>query len=167
MSSDRLKPEKISKKILLKFIQEAKDYLKTDKTMKDIFKQYKLDINLIDYIPTMFADLDVSAKTDHGIVLLNYKLLEDDNFFKNYSYIIHEYTHFIQQCFGDEATQGADDGNYLENKFEQEGFQNQIKFIDENFGEGEVEDYIRNLLDHHDVDKKDRKKMHEVLTAKI
>ena len=62
---------------LLRVINKAKKRLKTDPVMLALFKEYDADIEEIDYIPTYFKDLDVSAKTDHGVVWLNYTLLLD------------------------------------------------------------------------------------------
>jgi len=158
----------LSPNVLLKLISRAKNFLKKDKVWKKICKEYDQDPDIIDYIPTSFANLDVSAKTYHGIVLLNYKLLVDGDFFKDYSYLIHEYTHWFQQCYGDKPTQGSSQGSYLDNKFEQEGFQNQIKYIDEHQGEEEAKTYVKKLLDHHDVKKKTKKdELESILMKKV
>lgn len=161
------KVKKLSPKSLLKLINKAKAYIKNDKVWKDICDKYEEDPSIIDYIPTTFADLDVSAKTDHGIVLLNYKLLCDGDFFKDYSYLIHEYSHFFQQCYGEKPTQSSEDGNYLDNPYEQESFQNQVEYIAEQFGENEAEDYVDHLLDHHEVEKEDKQDLQDVLMEKI
>lgn len=153
---------------LSKMINKAKSFLKKDETMQKIFKDYGEDVDIIDYIPTKFGELDVSAKTDHGVVIINYKLLTDGDFFKDYSYLVHEYTHWAQQCLGESATKGADDGEYLENKYEQEGFQNQIEYISNHFGEDEAEKYVDHLLDYHDVkDKKKKDKLEAILLENV
>lgn len=160
--------KKLPFKSLMRFINKGKSFIKKDKVMIKTFKEYGVDINEIDFIPTYFKDLDVSAKTDHGIVYLNYKLLTDGDFFKDFSYLIHEYTHWLQQTTGNKPTQSSDDGSYLDNPAEQEGFQNQIDFISDHFGDEEANDYVDNLLDHHDItskDEKDDKK--EILMSKV
>lgn len=160
--------KKLPFKSLMRFINKGKAFIKKDKVMIKTFKEYGVDINEIDFIPTYFKDLDVSAKTDHGIVYLNYKLLTDGDFFKDFSYLIHEYTHWLQQTTGNKPTQSSDDGSYLDNPAEQEGFQNQIDFISDHFGDEEANDYVDNLLDHHDItskDEKDDKK--EILMSKV
>ncbi len=161
------KIKKLPYKELNKLIEKAKSYLKKDKTMKKIFKDYKVDINEIDYIPTYFDNLDVSAKTNHGVVILSYKLLVDKNFIKDYSYLVHEYTHWLQQTTGTKPTKGADDGDYLRNPFEQEGFQNQVEYIAEHEGEEEAEDYVDNLLDYHKVKKQDKDELEAVFLEKV
>lgn len=153
---------------LLKLINKAKNFLKKDKVWKKICKEYDQDPDIIDYIPTMFGDLDVSAKTDHGIIIINYKLLLDGSFFKDYSYLIHEYTHWFQQCFGDKPTQSSNQGSYLDNPYEQEGFQNQIEYLSNHFGEDEAEEYVDGLLKHHDIKGKKRKdELESVLLEKV
>ncbi len=142
---------------LLRMINKAKKYLKTDEVWKRLCKENDVDVSIIDFIPTKFGNLDVSAKTDHGIVILNYKLLCDGNFSKDYSYLIHEYSHWFQQCFGDKPTQSSDDGDYLSNKFEQEGFTNQVEYIANHEGKQEAETYVDNLLEHHEVSDPDKK----------
>ena len=143
--------------LLRRIIAQAKRILKKDKIMQDIFKKYNQSVDIIDYIPTYFKELDVSAQTSHGVVWLNTKLLADgfDKF--DYSYLIHEYTHWAQQCLGDEPTKSSDDGSYLHNPYEQEGFQNQIEYISKHLGEEEAEKYVDHLLDHHDIKKKQEK----------
>ncbi len=158
----------MSPMFLLRIINKAKKALKKDKVMQDIFKKYDQDIDIIDYIPTFFKKLDVSAKTDHGIVWINTKLIEDgfDKF--DYSYLVHEYTHWLQQCLGEKPTQGSDDGNYLENKYEQEGFQNQVEYIADHFGKNKAEKYVDNLLEYHDVKvKKEKDKLEAVFLKNV
>jgi hypothetical protein len=154
--------------MLNRLITKAKKYLKTDKVWQDICKEYDEEPDIIDLIPVMFGTLDVSAKTDHGVIILNYKLLTDGDFFKDYSYLIHEGTHFLQQCYGEKATRSADDGDYLHNPAEQEGFQNQVEYIDDHFGKDEAEKYVEDLLEHHEIEnKKEKKELESVLMEKV
>lgn len=158
----------ISPSFLLRIIQKAKDILKKDEIMQNVFKEYDLSIKDIDLIPTYFKKLNVSAKTDHGIVYLNYKLLENGFDFHNLSYLIHEYSHYLQQTTGTKPTKSSNDGHYLDNKFEQEAFSNQIEYLADHKGDKEAEDYVENLLDHHEVDnKKEREDKKETLMAKV
>jgi hypothetical protein len=155
--------KKIPVFILMKMINKAKSHLKHDETMQKIFKEYDADVDYIDFIPTAFADLDVSAKTDHGVVYLNYELLCDGDFLEDYQYLIHEYTHWAQQCLSDKPTKGADDGNYLENPYEVEGFQNQLEYAARDLGKKEVHNYVDDLLEHHEVPKKKKEEKKEEL----
>lgn len=157
-----------SPKSFLNLINRAKKFLKKDEVMKKVFKDFDVDISFIDLIPMRFGDLDVSATTSHGIITLNYKLLADGDFFKDYGYLIHEISHYLQQCFRKTPTQGAEEGEYLDNPDEQEGFQNQIEYISKEFGDEEAEEYVEGLLDHHDIDsRKERKEKKDVLMSKV
>ena len=159
---------KLPYRTLARMINKAKKYLLTDPTWQKVCEEYSEEPDIIDLIPTMFGDLKVSAKTDHGVVILNYQLLTDGDFFKDYSYLIHEYTHWFQRCYGKEATQSSNDGDYLDNPFEQEGFSNQVKYIADQFGEPEAEKYVDNLLEHHQVEDEDEvKKKKEVLMSRV
>lgn len=149
--------KKISPKVLLKLINRAKTYLKKNKVYQDMCKEHDVNVNIIDLVPIKFGDLEVSARTEKGIITLSYKLLCDGDFFKDYSYIIHEILHHFQQCFGDKPTQGAEEGNYLDNPFEQDGFKRQLEYIDDQFGGNEANNYVENLLDHHDVNDDDER----------
>lgn len=154
-------------KTLNRLILKAKNKLLNDQVWQNICKEYDEDPNIIDLIPTMFGNLDVSAKTDHGIVILNYRLLCDGDFTKDISYMIHEYSHWLQQTKGDKPTKGSDDGNYLKNPFEQEAFSNQVEYIAKDQGKEEAEQYVEDLLEYHDVNDKDYEDLEDVLMEKI
>ena len=157
--------KKISPKTLLKIIQRGKDFLKKNEVMQEICDKYDFDIEDLDLIPVKFDDIDVSAKTDKGVVTLNFRLLEDGDFFKDFGYLVHEFGHHIQQS--KEPTQSADDGDYLLNPSEQEAFQYQIKFIDNQFGEEEAKDYVEQVLDHHEIDNKKERNHKENILMKL
>lgn len=160
--------KKLSPSFLLKEINKMKKKIKSDGVVQEIFKEYGLDIEEIDYIPMAFKNLNISATCDHGVIYFNYKLLCDGDFEKNYSYAIHEMTHFCQQTTGTKPTKSSDDGNYLDNPFEQEGFQNQIEYIANQFGEDEAENYVDDLLEHHEVEDEDEKdKLEDILLEKV
>lgn len=108
---------------------------------------YGLDLDEIDLVPMCFADLDVSARTDHGIIYFNRTLLDEDID----HYMTHELVHAAQQTTGTRPTKGADEGDYLDNKEEIEGFQNQTEYLADTRSEEEAEEYIEQVLDHHDV----------------
>lgn len=160
--------KKMPPQFLDRIIEKLREYLKKNEIVQRMFKEYSADINEIDYIPMKFGDLDVSAKTDHGIIIFNYNLLSDGDFFKDFSYGVHEITHYLQQTCGKKPTQSSDDGSYLDNPFEQEGFKNQIEYIAEEFGDDEAEKYVDHLLDHHEIDSKtERKDKTEELMSQV
>lgn len=153
----------IPKKYQLKIINILKKRIKNHETIINMFDEYGVDIDEIDLIPMSFADLDVSARTDHGIILLNYSLLMDGNFLNDDHYLVHEITHFLQQCTGDGPTIGGNGDDYLDNKYEQEGFQNQTEYIADTQGEEIAEEYIEQVMDKHEVSNKDKNKKRDQL----
>lgn len=160
--------KKLPYKSLNRMIKKMREYLKHDGVVQEMFKEYEVDIEEIDLIPMRFGTLDVSAKTDHGVIIFNYKLLTDGDFFKDFSYGVHEMTHWLQQTTGTKPTKSSDEGSYLDNPFEQEGFQNQVEYIAKQFGEDEAENYVDDLLDHHDVeDDKEYEEKKETLMSKV
>jgi hypothetical protein len=160
--------KKLPYKSLNRMIKKMREYLKQNEVVRKMFEEYDVDIEEIDYIPMMFGNLDVSAKTDHGVIIYNYKLLTDGDFFKDFSYGVHEMTHWLQQTTGTKATKSSDDGDYLDNPYEQEGFQNQVEYIADQFGDEEAEQYVDDLLEHHEVeDKGEFEDKKETLMAKV
>lgn len=165
MSSKNKKLEeikKIPKSKLCKIIDDVRDDLKTNDVVKEMFKEYGVDLLELNYVPIVFADIDVSAKTDHGIIYLNYAFLLDGLEFHDH-YIVHELTHWLQQTTGTGPIKGSNDGEYLDNEFEQEGFQNQTKYISDTRDDDSAIDYIDKVMDHHEVPKKERKSKQEEL----
>lgn len=149
--------KKLPYKSLKRMIDKMRKYLKENEVVQKMFEEYGVDIEEIDYVPMMFGDIDVSAKTDHGMITFNYRLLMDGDFFHDFSYGTHEITHYLQQTTGKKATKSSDDGNYLENPHEQEAFTRQVEYIDNQFGKDEAEEYVDDLLEHHDVKSKKKK----------
>lgn len=162
------KEKKLPIRLQLRLINKIKSSLKEEKLVKDLFKDYNVELEYLDLIPIKFGDIDVSAKTDHGVITLNNNLLFAENSMFNIKhYLIHELTHYLQQSFCDEATQSADSGDYLSNEFEQEGFQKQIEYIADNVGDEEAENYTENLLDHHDKEGDEREDLKDILMINI
>jgi hypothetical protein len=170
-TEDKLSLEEVKNippRFLLRLIDHAKEFLKSNDTMLRMFEEYDVPIEMLDLMPIAFADLDVSAKTVKGVVYLNYKLLCDGDFGKDYGYLIHELIHVLQQTTGSGPTKGSDDGEYLDNEYEVESFQNQVEFMANEFGEDEAEEYVDNLLEHHEIDdKKEHKHKKEELMSLI
>lgn len=155
----------MNRKLELQLIDKVKKYLKSDKVVIDLFKEYDVDLDILDYIPIMFGKLDVTAKTNHGIIILSYKLIKQKDIIKDISYLVHELTHVLQQCFQDKPTDKVPSENYLDDPNEQEGFQNQVKFLSKEKSPEEAEDYIDDLLKYHNPANKDNKK--DILLSKI
>jgi hypothetical protein len=147
----------------LEVLNEVKKRIKKSKTVQNMFKESDVSLDIIDLVPMCFGDLEVSARTQHGIIVFNKKLKEKPEEIDHY--MVHELTHILQQCFSDGPTQGSNNEDYLDNPYEQEGFQKQTKFLSETDGDHAAEHYINQVLDHHEVPKSERKeKKDELLT---
>jgi hypothetical protein len=153
----------LSPKMYLKMIQRFKDELKHDQVIQEMCDKYDFDVEDIDLVPIKFGDIDVSARTDKGVITLNWKLLEQNDESNDIkSYICHELNHYLAQSKA--PTKSADDGDYLMNPDEQNAFQYQVKYIDHHHGEDEAEEYVEQVLDHHEVeDTKERQKKEDIL----
>lgn len=147
----------------LPLLAKAKEEWKKSETIQDMCEEYGVDVNYIDLIPMAFLDdLDVSARTDKGIIYFNSKLIDD--FLENQlHYGSHELRHHFQQCFGDGPTEPISDVNYLDNENEQEGFQSQTEYITETEGPEKAEKYVEKVLQHHEIPLKERDKRKEEL----
>jgi len=156
-----------SPELLRRVIQRAKHFLMKDPVMLEVFSKYDVPIEDLKEIPICFADLDVSARTKHGIIFINYKLLCDGDFYKDYSYLIHEITHQLQQTTSDEALPSSDGEDYLDSPQEIEGFRNQIQWISEEFGSGEADKYLDRMLDYHELEGTEKNNKKEQLSAKV
>ena len=144
---------------LLNILNKVRNRIKNSDVIKDMCEEHGVGVDYLDLVPMGFADLEVSARTDKGCIYFNYKLL-DDGFENDDHYMVHELKHHFQQCHGDGPTEGSSDGNYLDNEFEQEGFQAQTEYIDETRGSDAADKYVNQVLDYHDVpqvERKDRK----------
>jgi len=148
------------KKIILDALEEVS---KSD-TFKEVFKEYNLDEKELWLVPICFkSDLEVSARTEHGIIYLNERLCKMPDKIPNY--IIHELTHFCQQTTGDQPTQGSTDDSYLDNPYEIEGFNNQTKYIAETDGDEKAKQYIEKVLNHHQVPKEEKEEKRKELLS--
>jgi hypothetical protein len=153
----------IDHKKLRPIIDKVRSKIKKHPVVKKMFKKHKIDLNEIDLIPICFAKLDVSARTDHGVIYLNLDLLEDGDLNKDDHYFVHEITHYLQQTTGNKPTQGADEGEYLDNPAEIEGFQNQSEYLSDTRDEDAADEYINQVLDHHEYEGNKRQKKHDQL----
>jgi hypothetical protein len=132
-------------------IDSAIRSIKGSEAIRKMFKKKGVDINLIDLITIVFAPLSVSARTDKGIIYLNEDLIKTPEDIEHY--LVHEITHFLQQCFSAGPTVGSTDDSYLDNKYEVEGFQNQSEYIEDTEGKDVAHQYIDKVVEHHDVPK--------------
>src|SRR5690606_38189958 len=156
----------IDQKKYRKLINMAINSITNNNVVKNLFNDYNLDIDEIKTIPICFANIDVSARTDHGCIYLNINLINDNFSINNIKhYLVHEIVHWAQQTTGTKTTRGAEDGEYLENEYEIEGFQNQVEFISDTQDKDSAEEYVEQVLDHHEVREGRQDKKEELMDA--
>ena len=144
-------------------IKDMKERIKKDPAVIAAFKKYKVPIDKIDSVHVEFSDLDVSAKTKDAKIYLNRKMLESDSDIKDPAhYLAHEITHYLQQVTGNVAGH-SDVEDYLDKPTEEEAFRIQVDFKKRNEGEDEAQTYVEELLDHHDIDGKEREEKRDEL----
>lgn len=136
-------------------VEKIKAALKKEPIVISEFKKYKRDIDEVDNVSIQFdPNLDVSAKTVNGKIYLNAKMLEED--WKNYfHYAVHEITHYLQHTSG-KCNGHGEEKSYLDNPAEIEAFQNQLKYREKTEDKSEVNQYVKDLFDKHNVPKKER-----------
>lgn len=142
---------------LSKIIDKIRGDLKNNEIVQKKFEEYGVDLQEIDLIPIKFAELPVSARTEHGIIYLNWQLLLDGDLSKIDHYVVHEITHYLQQTTGDGPTTGSAEDDYLDNEFEQEGFQAQTEYLSDTRDDDTAKKYIKKVLDHHEIPSEERK----------
>jgi hypothetical protein len=161
---DEIVTKGLPHKKLAPILEALKKRVFDSDVVKDMLKEYDIDRAEIDLWPICAAKIPVSARTDHGVIYINVDLLLDENgnvredVVKSDHYLPHEMTHACQQTTGNKATPGSTEDTYLDNPIEQEGFQNQTKYISDTQGKGAAEEYIEQVLDHHTKNNVDDKK---------
>jgi hypothetical protein len=159
----------IPHKKLIPIIDKIKKRVFDSAVFKGICNEYGIREEEIPLIPICFAKIPVSARTDHGVIYINIDLIDNDikkSVDDNAHYLVHEVTHYFQQTTGSKPTPASTEDDYLDNKTEQEGFQNQIEYISDTQGEDVAEEYADQVLDHHtntDADDKKREKRRKKL----
>lgn len=137
-------------------IKDLKELIKKDDIYINKCKEYGKNINFIDDVNVSFSDdLDVSAKTINGEIILNGKLFNQEITIQ-IRYLQHELVHVLQQASG-KVNGKTEKEDYLDDKNEQEAFSTQIAYMCEHDTPEQIVDYIENLLDHHDIHGKERK----------
>jgi len=153
----------------IEVISKIKKFLKKDKVVHDICKDYNKDISDIDGVSISFEKkLDVTAKTIDGKVFLNTTLM-DEKFEIICRYVVHELTHVFQHM-KKEFSKNKDKRKkeYLDRPEEIEAFQNQIKFDAKVRNKEKAIEYVDGLLDYHKInDKKEKKEKKEELLKKL
>jgi len=153
--------------------QVRKDLKKSD-IAKTIASKYGLEDqfeDIIDGVAIYFNDFaedgmsdGVSARTTDGVVSLNNKLM--DNIDHIMEYVVHEFTHVCQHIVNEGSAPKKHSGKYIEKPEELEAFHYQVQQIQEDKGDEESLQYIRDLLDYHKIKNPKKRKTLERLLLK-
>lgn len=139
----------------MKALSKVRTALMGDDIAKEICKDLDIGHWHLSSVPISFEEIDVTAKTVDGKIILNTSLIGKP-FPILMRYVIHEVVHAIQHIHEHGIKQADDEGAYLDREDEVEAFQYQVKFDKENRGESEAEGYVDRLLEYHDVPSKDK-----------
>lgn len=143
------------KKLEEKVIKLLRKKLRSHPIAHRLCDKYGEKPDFIDSIPIRFEPLDVSAKTVNGEIILNSKLF-DGEYRDNMRYLIHEFVHCLQQDNG--KVDGKKGGDYLDDPNEIEAFKAQIDFMEDCYDEKEIQQYLDQLMDHHDIKGRERQR---------
>ena len=148
-------------------IGELKAAIKQEEEYIEKCQEYGASVNFIDAVPISFDDnLDVSAKTVNKEIFLNGKLFDKGDWVDLMRYVLHEAIHVLQQANG--MVDGkTDKEDYLDDDNEIEAFQAQLSYMSKHEDPKEIQEYLENLLDHHDIKGKEREEKKEKLTEEI
>jgi len=148
-------------------IRKLKNAVKKEEEYIEKCEKYNKDVDFIDDVNISFDDeLDVSAKTVNGEIFLNGKLFDEGEWDDKMRYIIHEVTHCFQQEAG-KVDGKVDKDNYLDDDNEQEAFRAQISYMADHDSPEELQRYLEQLLDHHDIKGRERREKIKELTKDI
>jgi hypothetical protein len=155
------KEKSLTLREIFKALSEIRAALLNDEIAMDICSEAGEDESILEAVPIYFEEMDVTAKTVSGKIMLNPALIGEP-FIIMMRYVIHELVHVMQHLDG--KNRGEDDsGNYLDKETEEAAFKRQIEFDVEHRPKKDVDEYIGGLLEYHDFPEKDRAKKEEEL----
>ena len=158
------KKEPLSLLETLSTLSKVRAYLLSSDLAREICIEHNKDISLLMGIPIdLSSEIDVSAKTEDGRIILNAALL-DGEFEILMRYVIHELVHVMQHIDGGSKDKKKD---YLNRDSELDAFKYQIEFDSENRSEKDVMEYVEGLLDFHDIPEDERDDKEEELMEQV
>ena len=132
-------------------LSNIRTFILTNKIALEICDEFGYNESILMGVPIVFSsDLDVSAKTIDGQMILNSDLIEE-GYEILLRYVIHELVHVFQHIENKSKKDLYPDHEYLDRPDELEAFKYQIEFDESMRGEKDVIEYVEGLLEHHDV----------------
>ncbi len=149
-----------------KLIEQIINLLKEHEQVCALFNRFEIDPEYIHQIGIEFAPMDVSAKANKAGIKVNRKFLEDGNIVDDLHYLVHELTHVLQFMTGRvDKLKDRKFTHYLDNPLELEAFREQIRFIKAYKNEREAQQYLKELLDFHEIKGTERRVKEEFLRS--
>ena len=150
-----------------KNLSRIRSEMLNDPVAKDIASELEDDSEkFLKSVSISFDDLDVSAKTQNGNIVLNQKLM-DKPFPVMMRYVIHELTHAVQHIVHNGSMKSDKNEDYLEKDSEVEAFQRQIEYQVDNTSFKETEEYVENLIEYHDTPRSKEESIKEELLETV
>lgn len=147
-------------------IKSLKESVQAEESFLEKCKEYDKNPSFVNSVNVSFSkDIDVSAKTVNGEIFLNDRLF-NKSWEEQMRYLIHELVHCMQQEDG-KVNGKTDKEDYLDDKNEQEAFTTQISYMCEHNNAEEIQEYIENLLDHHNIQGDERKEKAKKLVENL
>jgi hypothetical protein len=147
----------------VRLIKEIKDELRTRDVVKEVCKEYGFTTDIIDGVVIKFDDIETSAETVNGEMVLNNELIKEE-FDVLMRYPVHELVHVFQHMrregTGGDPYEGVE---YIDRPDEQEAFIAQIEDEKESRGEEAAEEYVDELLTYHKVPEQEKPEKKEIL----
>jgi len=150
----------------IELIAKVKRELRNEDIAKDICSEYGFDIDILDGISIEFEDdLEASAKTIDGAILLSSNLISKD-FEVIMRYAIHELVHAVQHMKITNMDQ-FEGKEYLDRDDELEAFQYQVEYEAKAVGAEEAEEYVEDLIEYHEIPDDEVEKKKEELMDRV
>ena len=147
-------------------LSKIRTSLMNDSIAKEICKENGIGTWFLASVPIRYEEIEVTAKTVNGNIILNPKLMQK-SFKIIMRYVIHELVHAIQHVKDYGKKQDDKRKDYLNREDEIEAFQYQVTYDNQTRGEEQAEKYVENLLDFHDISSDKREDKKEEIMEKV
>jgi hypothetical protein len=151
----------------IKILDKIRKSLINNDVAKEICDDNNFDYWILKSVSIRFDNIDTTAKTINGNIILSKKLLKKSHE-TIMKYVIHELVHVFQHIdeYGKKKKINRKK-DYLNREHEIEAFQYQLQFDKKQKGEKKVEDYVENLLDYHKIPDSKREDKKKELMEKV
>ena len=134
--------------------------------VKEVCNDFGFSTDIIDGVVMKFDDIETSAETVNGEMVLNNELIKEE-FDILMRYPVHELVHVFQHMNREGLNRDPYEGmEYLDRPDEQQAFRAQVEDEVETRGPEAAQEYVDELLDYHDIPEEQKgEKKEELLTG--